>query len=461
MNALNFQNTVVFRKLQQIYFLSEPQNEQDYIRSQKQYAYAECGSFTVMQFACNTFAAALLITLGFSDAQIGLVFSIANLTCIVQIFTMQRVEKMQRKKPFVCVTSLVKILFGAVFLLPFLHWGESTKQFLVVAFFVIAYTGTQISVAASWDWITDLVPTNIRGYYFAKKDAMTVAVSMVITLILGYLMDRHVGDGVNPTYFLIGVVGIMLALINFFSLSKMNEKQKVREVTPEEIIEKEVIEKRNFVEEVRLVFTDNKFKKQFGLNMLWAISFNFSSPYNSSFQIKELGLPFMYLTVLNFFGGAFRIFLSPKMGRIADKLGMAIVLKWALMGILVNQVFLSFGNAGNAYWVTSLGCVGAAFGWSFLGTGLFALQILLLDKEKRVMQLSIISVLSGIMAFVSTSIGGILLEFVQKREFYFLGGIVYGQHILNSISVLMYVGMLFYIQMVIKPVEEECRAIDT
>ncbi len=457
MKLLNLQNSTLWRKLEQIYFLAEPQTKQDYDRSQKHYAYAECGSFTAMQLACNTFAAALLITLGFSDAQIGLVLSITNITCIMQIFTMQRVEKMKHKKPFVCACSLVKILFGIAFLLPFLHLTDGTKQLILVAFYIIAYTGTQVSLAASWDWISDLVPANVRGYYFAKKDAMTVAVSMVVILILGYLMDLYTGDGVNPAFLLIGAVGILMALINFFSLSKMKEKPKMKEMISEEVSVGTTLKKQNFFEEVKIVFTDNKFKKQFGLNMIWAISFNFASPYNSSFQIKELGLPFMFLTILNFLGGSFRLFASPKLGKIADKLGMSIVLKWSVVGILINQVFLIFATPANAFIVTSLGCAAAAFGWSFVGIGLFTLQLVLLDPEKRVMQLSVISVLTGVIAFVSTSIGGIVLEFVQKREFYVFGQIVYGQHVLNLLAVLMYVGMIFYIRMVIQPVEEEMK----
>lgn len=77
-----------------------------------------------------------------------------------------------------------------------------------------------------------------------------------------------------------------------------------------------------------------------------------SSPFNTSYQIKELNLPFTFIMLVGFFGNLVRIVITPVVGRMGDRFGMAYMYKYSLIGILLNFAFMAVSVPSNAYPMT-------------------------------------------------------------------------------------------------------------
>lgn len=468
MNTITLVKNMIGGKIRRTYFMALPENEEDYENSRKKFILAEATALTITQLASGTFLAALLITLQFSDASIGLVIAISNLACFFQIFTMNAVEKMLKRKPFVCSCTLLKILFGMMFFLPFFSMSSSIKKIIAVLCYTLAYIGFQISDAASKDWITNLVPRKVRGYYFARKDAVTAIIATLTTVVMGFVMDYFNKFDSLHNYLVVGIIIVFLVFLDFIFLSMMKEA-RISETDHQgyelhgTLLRKRMQEIKSSVQEITLkkelvlAFSNWKFRKEMCLSIIWTISFQFALPYNSSYQIKELQLPFVFITCIGFLANLFRVYISPKMGRMGDKYGMSKTVKIAFLGLLMNHFFMGMSNENNAYIMVTLASFASTFGWTFVGTGLFAIELDLIDEKRRSAQLSIVSMISGCVGFLAASVGGYILQLLQKQEIVLFHQNIYAQQVLNMIAVVFYIATIAYIHFVIQPIEEDSR----
>jgi len=156
------------------------------------------------------------------------------------------------------------------------------------------------------------------------------------------------------------------------------------------------------------------FRMAFTLTLLWQTSFYCASPFNTSYQLVELKMPFTFIMVIGFLGNMLRIAITPLMGKMGDKHGMAFLYKYSLMGIFLYHIFFALATPSNAYPMVIMGTVFSALGWSFAGIGLFGVQLELLDEGKRDVQLSVLSALSGVYGFLVSFVSGCLLDFLHQ-----------------------------------------------
>ena len=165
-----------------------PETEEDYEKSRRFYISGDSAAQTIAQLAGGTFLVSLLLSAGFSDAETGVVTSIASLAAVFQLFTMQRINRLRKRKLFVCFCVLQKLLLALLFFLPLTRTAGGLEQGLLLGGYFLAQVWSQIATPATQDWIASLVPMKERGS-FSRKDA--VAVFVTVTLMLG--MGRRDG----------------------------------------------------------------------------------------------------------------------------------------------------------------------------------------------------------------------------------------------------------------------------
>ena len=156
-------------KFRKIYFMALPEDETDYEKSRRYYIVGDSASQTVGQLAGGTFLVSLMLSVGFSDAQAGVLTSIASLAAIFQLFTMRRINHLKKRKLFVCLTVFQKLYLALIFFIPLLPAGTGLKQLLLVAGYFFAQICAQIGTPATQDWLATLVPARLRGSYFSKR----------------------------------------------------------------------------------------------------------------------------------------------------------------------------------------------------------------------------------------------------------------------------------------------------
>lgn len=435
-----------------------PESKMDYKKSRINYTTADTAAQTIAQLVGGTFLASLMSYSGISDANIGVISSLVSLAALSQLFLINFFKRLKKYKFLVCVTSLQRILFSIIYLIPILAISDSVKGVMIVILYFLGQIFVQIGTPASQDWIASLVPSRLRGKYFTIKDSVAVFVVSTTMLIAGMILDFFADSALEIGFILIGAMIFILTMLNFICLSNMheprvsyiNEQGKemhgrlARKAKQNEVAAS--LEKQSLWQELKDAFVNRKFRKAFTIQCIYNFAFYICSPFNASYQIKELSLPYTFIMFIAFIANLYRIYISPKMGRLADRLGMARMLRYTLFCLGLNFLSMAFTVPANAYPMTILTTILSSTAWSFVGIGLFGVQLDFFQSDKRMTWLTITSSISGFLGFFVSILGGVLLDLLQKADLKILGIHIYAQQVLNLTGFIIILLAVYYIR---------------
>lgn len=430
-------------RFRRTFFMALPENEADYEKSRRRYIVGDAAAQTIVQLAGGTFLVSLMLSVGFSDAQAGVLTSVGCLAALFQLFTMRMVNHLTKRKLFICLMTVQKLYLAFIFFIPLLPIPDSARQLLLITGYFIAQVCAQIGTPATQDWIASLVPARLRGNYFSRKDAVCVFVTVTMMLLSGIVMDATAGERQSTGFTLNGSIILILVLLNAWAFSCMKEPRlgemnadgkEIHGKLRHKYMQKHSAHNGSFLLEMRDAFGKADFRMAFTLTLLWQTAFYCAAPFNSSYQLEELGMPFTFIMVIGFLCNMLRIAITPLMGKLGDKHGMAFLYKYSLVGILLYFIFFALAVPSNAYPMVILGTVCSALGWSFAGIGLFGVQLELLEEGKRDIHLSILLALSGVYGFLVSFVSGFLLDFLQKTLVSLPGQRLYAQQFTNLLG---------------------------
>jgi len=459
LNNVVLMTNYVMGKMRRIYFMSLPENRHDYKKSRVCYTVGDSAAQTIVQLAGGTFLVTLMEVLGISDGNMGIVASISSLAAIVNLISMKLSAKLEKNKLFVCVTVMQKFWLAFMFFIPLMSISSGMKRVLMVACYCLAQVSIQLGTPATVDWVASLIPSKLRGRYYATKDSIAVFVVVTVMLLMGIFIDIIKEVNINIGFIVLGTVIALLALINVVSFSKMKEpKVSAMDNSGKEIHGSLVKKSRggayqkqdiSIIREAKEALKNKGFRKILWLNFLWLTAFYSASPFNSSYQIKDLSLPYTYIMILSFATSMLRIYLTPKAGKLADKLGMAKVMRWALTAMGLHYTMLSLSRPSNAYAMAAMASTFSALGWTFVGIGMLGIQLEYLDEKKRIVQYAFLAMMSGVYGFLVSFVAGRLIDMLQGIELSIGSYKVYAQQITNLNGVVFVVITILYLTIAI------------
>lgn len=135
MSHMMFMTSYMIGRMRRIYFMAIPETKEDFKKSRVCYTVSDTAAQTIGQLAGGTFLATLMSFIGVSDANIGIITSLASLAALSQLFAMSYTRKLKKCKLFVCFTALQRILLSFLYFIPFLPLGSSVKIALLYAIF--------------------------------------------------------------------------------------------------------------------------------------------------------------------------------------------------------------------------------------------------------------------------------------------------------------------------------------
>ncbi|NLK26902.1 MAG: MFS transporter [Clostridiales bacterium] len=461
-NNIMYFHRYLIGKIRRIYFMALPESKMDYKKSRIYYTTADTAAQTIVQLVGGTFLATLMSYCGISDANIGVITSLVSLAALSQIFLINFFKRLKKYKFLVCTTALQRILFSVIYLIPLLAISNSKKGIIIVLLYFIGQIFVQIGNPASQDWIASLVPSRLRGKYFSIKDSVAVFVVSTTMLLAGMILDYFKSRDIITGFIIISIMIFILTMLNFICLSMMKEPRMsyvnkegkemhgrlAKRAKDSEIAAS--ISNQGTLYELKDAFGNRKFRKAFTVQFLYTFAFYICTPFNSSYQIKDLSLPYTFIMLVAFIANLYRIYLTPKLGRLADKFGMAKLLRYTLLALGFNFLVMGLTVPGNAYPMHILGTFLASTAWAFAGIGLFGIQLDFYRNDKRMIWLTITSSICGVLGFFVSILGGTILDFLQKCNLMMFGRKIYAQQILNIIGFLLLLLTVYYIRFYIE-----------
>lgn len=426
MNNIVLMTNFFLGKMRRTFFMSFPENNKDYKKSRMCYTVADSAAQTIVQLAGGTFLVTLMEALEISDGNMGIIASFGSFAAIAQIVSIKLSKRIVKNKLFSCITVLQKLWFAFMFFIPMMNMKVKSAQLLMMVCYCFAQISLQIGTPAIVDWVASLIPAKLRGRYFSIKDSIAVFVVVSSTLIMGIMLDILKGNYLNLAFIILGAAIAILALVNVVALAKMKEpklshvneqgKEMMGTLVKKHSASVNRAKDVKLFQEIKIALQTKKFRQLLYLNCLWMTAFYIASPFNSSFQIKDLKLPYTFIMVVSFVTSMLRIYLTPKAGKLADKIGMATVMSWALAAMGLHYIVMAFSNPGNAYVCAVLASLASALGWTFIGIGMLGIQLECLAEDKRIVQYSLVAMFAGVYGFVISVLGGKLIDFIQMKQ---------------------------------------------
>lgn len=469
-NNFMYLHQYLMGKFRRIYFMALPESKQDMKRSRIDYTIADSAAQTIVQLAGGTFLATLMSNSGISDANIGIITSLASLAAISQLFFINFFKRIKKYKLLVCATALSRTAFSLLYLIPLMALTSTANSILIVLLYFSGQLFVQIGNPPTQDWIASLVPSRLRGKYFSIKDSVAVFVVSALMLICGMVLDYFKRSNILTGFIIIGATIFLLTLINVIGLSLMKEPKlsyinetgkemhgrlakKVKDMEP-------TVKSQSIPSELKEAFRDTRFRKAFTVQCLFMLSFYICLPFNASFQINDLHLPYTFIMLVGFICNLYRIYLTPKLGRMADRYGMSKLLRYTILALGLNFLATTFTMPFNAYPMLIIGSFLASTAWAFVGIGLFGIQLDFYRSDKRMTWLTITSSLTGAFGFLVSILGGRLLSLFQSLPLKVLGQKIYAQQILNLIGFVIILITVYYIRNYVETVKIDVNRAD-
>lgn len=137
-------------------------------------------------------------TLGADDRTFGMLAAVANLMCMLQVFTAHLVERSGRRKAQAMIGGmLARGMWMPLALLPVInHYFPALLPkgcilpLLIGGFVLSGLFGAFVS-PAYFSWMTDLVPGRVRPTFFARCMQLGTWIALVATLVSSQLADRY------------------------------------------------------------------------------------------------------------------------------------------------------------------------------------------------------------------------------------------------------------------------------
>ena len=379
--------------------------------------------------------------------QIGILAALPMFANLVQIFGSYLIERTGRKKPLCFISILLsRLLWLVIVMLPlgiFSGVSDWRMWILVAVIGASSFFGSLAGVA--WlAWMSDLVPENIRGSYFGKRNMIASACGMAAMLAGGKFItmwgNRFTEE--NPFGFVIlFAIGILMGIASAWFLFRIPETGRAREDAG-----------KGF--DFSLFFKPLKDKNFLALILFasfWMFAIQIAGPFYGVFMIENLKIDFTAITVFGTFATLATLIMMKIWGPISDKLGNKPIIIVSGV-ILVIVPFIWILALPGAYYIPVLiaHILSAAF---MAGASLsqFNIMIKLSPREGRSMYLALFAAITGIVGASAPIFGGVLSKAMQNISFQLFAYKVTNLQIIFIISAFLQAFTMFFIIRVKEP----------
>ena len=386
----------------------------------------------------GAYLAKITSELGISDSVTGILGSIVSLACGMQIFAIFLFKPGSSKRGVTVLHSINQLCFAFIYLVPFIEISRSTKIVIFVLLLLSGHFINNVVQPSKINWFMGLVDNNKRGRFTANKEIVSLLGGMVFSFTMGSIIDRYEAMGrIRESFIICGITIFGLAALHTATLILSKEKSGTEK------------ERAPMKQMLAGLLRDRSYFKVIFVSVLWNIAHYVSTPFYSTYTIKELGFSMTLVSVMSMVYAITRSTFSRPLGRYADKHSFSKMLNIcfgaAMIGFTVN-IFTVPSNGKVFYMIYY---ILYAVGMAGINSGGINLIYEHVSPEQRVCALALKNTLAGIAGFLTTLAASRLVAYIQANGNTFLGINAYAQQVTSAISVVLVGVTILYLNTVV------------
>jgi len=365
-------------------------------------------AYSAMDGITSTYTTPFALALGANDAQVGILSSIPNLfITLSQIFAGKYIEKRGGKKVAVSLSLAQRLSWLLIAFIPLFIFQGSLFLFI----FLIVLIQVILSFASTaWSaWMGNLVPENIRGSYFGKRNTITGIFSFATALIAGWLLGLINGlIGFSLVFFLAFIFG----LISYFYLTKIPDTGYRQEN-----------KSNNNLNVFKFIKDFKKYSnfRPFTVHMsLLSFAVNIASPFFIVYMLNVMKIGYEWYGIVVATEIFARILMQRYWGRLSDKFGDRTIM--CLCNILIVFYPLLFLFAVNVFQLILIS-IFSGIAWSGFDLTSFNYLLDITPPEKRPSYIANYKIYVGFALFLGPLAGGFLSQYFASTTFLWLSGL--------------------------------------
>ena len=405
----------------------DSQNEKSLKRSRLMYILEAGFEYLIAILVAGTFLAKITTSLGISDNLTGIISSIISLGQIFQLGSL--LIKRPKVKGLVIILSVInQLLFLFLYIIPFFEFSCEIKTLIFITAIISAYLIYNVAHPKKINWFMSLIEDSKRGSFTGLKEAVSLLMGMVFTLLMGAVIDIFEAKGEIKTAFLITAITIcVLTVLHTLTMLLSVEKE-----------EKDAKIKKSGIKNMLAVLKDKNVLKLTLVLSLWLAANSSALPFYGTFQIKELGFSMTFISFLSIAYSIVRIGASFIMGNIADKKGFSTVMKICILISALGYFLNVFTVPSNGYVLYTSFQLLNAVSSAGINSALINLVYDYVSIEKRSDGLAVTQTFAGLVGFFTTLIVSKLVEYIQGNGNMLFGISLYAQQAASLISVIFH-----------------------
>ncbi|MGB9877327.1 MAG: MFS transporter [bacterium] len=392
----------------------------------------------------GVFITGFALHLGAKSMEIGLLGAIPVLAGVVQPIASFWAEKSKlTRKFFTNIFYLLCILFWLPILaIPFFK-APSYSLFLFFSFYTLANIAISMTNPPYVSWLGDVVPEEIRGRYFSRRNMWAGLAGMSASLAMGEVVDRLPKNIAFPIVFGTAVV---FAAVEVFIILLQPEPYK------------EPHGELSLLSELSLPLKDKNFRLYTFFISFWNFAVIMPGQFFSVFMLKYLNLSYTTIVIVSIAAGIAGFIAQPLFGYLADRYSNKSLL--LLTSILASFIpsFYIFMNPRfpslSLFLLYGVNIIAGAV-WAGIMLTQFNLLLGLSPPEKRMSYVGVHSAMVSLTGASSPFIGGIIVSILKDVRFSLWGLDLTGIKILFLISTILRLLSLSLLRLIKEGREEE------
>jgi MFS family permease len=285
-----------------------------------------------------------------STQEIGLLTSVPNFTMAAAQFAAPALsERVGSRKGFILPMAVMHALIWLpILLIPYLF--QTHQVWWLIAFMTLSTAFDSVANPVWGSMMADLVPVQIRGRFFGRRNRITGFVSGVFAYAAGGILQLLTGN-TNLAFTIIFAGAMASRLVSFYFLSQMYEP-----FSP-------ATEKRGhdgILKVARGLFSTN-----IGRFIIFCALINFaaavSAPFFSPYMLRDLQFSYIVYTIINSVAILATVGFMTWWGKRMDRAGSIKVLK--ITSLFVPFVPLGWALSHNFWWLILMQ-IFSGFAWA-------------------------------------------------------------------------------------------------